>query len=54
MNLPRLEEKSKKIKKFNKNIMKIKININNNKVKGIDFHPKRLNWVALGLFTGEV
>ena len=34
--------------------MKIKLSINSNKVKGISFHPKRHNWVAVGLFTGEV
>ncbi len=34
--------------------MKIKISINSDKVKGISFHPKRLNWIAIGLFNGDV
>lgn len=37
-----------------KNIMKIKTNVITNKVKGISFHPKRLNWVAVCLFSGEI
>lgn len=34
--------------------LKMQISIENNKVKGISFHPKRLNWVAIGTFTGEI
>lgn len=34
--------------------MKVKTIINSNKVKGISFHPRRLNWIAVGLFTGEL
>ena len=34
--------------------MKNKFTLKSNKVKGVCFHKTRLNWVAVGLFTGEV
>lgn len=34
--------------------MKKKFDLKSNKIKGISFHKTRQNWVAIGLFTGEV
>ena len=34
--------------------MKKKFELKCNKIKGISFHKTRQNWVAIGLFTGEV
>ncbi len=34
--------------------MKKKFELKTAKVKGVNFHKTRLNWIGIGLFTGEV